>query len=194
MGGGVWNKDPQGRWPPNVIHDGSDEVLAGFPETGAGDNRGQCNGTRPGGFGNVGADIGAGEPNGGVYPDSGSAARYFYCAKAGKLDRLGSDHPTIKPVHLKRWLVRLVTPPSGLVLDPFAGSGATGVAAAVEGFRSILIELRPEAVADIERRLAYIRGEGRTTAIEAARLKKPEARGKARGDDSPLFAGLGEKP
>ncbi len=118
----------------------------------------------------------------------GSAARFFFSAKAGKLDRLGSDHPTIKPVDLKRWLVRLVTPPGGTVLDPFAGTGTTGLAAMIEGFDAILFEKRPKAVADIERRLAHARGEGRTTAIEAARLSTPKAARKARGGDTPLFA------
>lgn len=70
----------------------------------------------------------------------GDWARYFYCAKAGKADRRGSDHPTVKPQALMRWLVRLVTPPGGLVLDPFAGSGSTGWAADAEGFDCTMIE------------------------------------------------------
>jgi site-specific DNA-methyltransferase (adenine-specific) len=132
-----------------------------------------------GGFGGTDA-----EPA--FYGDSGSAARFFYCAKAGKLDRLGSDHPTVKPVALMRWLVRLVTPPRGLVLDPSAGTGSTAIAAFVEGFPFVMCELRPEAVADIERRLAHIRGLGRTTALEMARLDG-KGYAKARGDDLPLF-------
>jgi len=75
------------------------------------------------------------------YGSEGGASRFFYCAKASKADRgPGNAHPTVKPVELMRWLVRLVTPPGGTVLDPFAGSGTTGQAAIIEGFHSILIE------------------------------------------------------
>jgi site-specific DNA-methyltransferase (adenine-specific) len=88
-----------------------------------------------------------------IYSDSGTAARFFYCAKADKTDRAGSKHPTVKPIALLRWLVRLVTPPGGTVLDPFAGSGTTGAAALAEGRRAILIEREPEYIADIRRRL-----------------------------------------
>lgn len=87
-----------------------------------------------------------------------SASRFHYSSKADASDRLGSKHPTIKPVDLMRWLVRLVTPPGGLVLDPFAGSGTTGMAAAMEGMRAVLIEREAEYVADINRRLAHMRG------------------------------------
>ena len=131
----------QGRWPANLIHDGSEEVLAGFP----------------------------GE-------DSGSAARFFYCAKASKRDRdegledlpilrvkmnNGNDaegdpvsdrftkqarnhHPTVKPTDLMRYLCRLVTPPNGIILDPFMGSGSTGKGAMLQGFRFIGIEREAE--------------------------------------------------
>jgi site-specific DNA-methyltransferase (adenine-specific) len=138
---------PAGRWPANVVHDGSEEVLAGFPE--------QVSGSRAAG---VRTGIGYGSSatgDGGPAIDGsrGSAARFFYCAKASKADRAGSKHPTVKPLALMRWLVRLVTPPGGLVLDPFAGSGTTGQAATEEGFRSVLIEQEPEYLADIERRL-----------------------------------------
>lgn len=63
-------------------------------------------------------------------------ARFFYCAKASRQDRgLGNNHPTVKPQALMRYLVRLVTPPGGIVLDPFMGSGSTGKAAKAEGFK-----------------------------------------------------------
>lgn len=88
------------------------------------------------------------------WTDSGSAARFFYCAKASAKDRAGSKHPTVKPVALMQYLVRLVTPPGGLVLDPFAGSGTTLQAALMEGFSVIGIEKEAEYVADIRRRLA----------------------------------------
>lgn len=146
-----------GRWPANVLHDGSDEVLAGFPATDS--VRSEVT-SKPGAvYGN-----GAGLPShSGVYgfDDSGSAARYFYSAKAGPLDRIGSKHPTIKPVDLMRWLVRLITPPGGHILEPFAGSGSTGIAALAEGFDCTMIDLEADHVADIERKLAFLRGEGR---------------------------------
>lgn len=76
--------------------------------------------------------------------DTGGASRFFYCAKASTADRgAGNDHPTVKPVELMRWLVRLVTPADGVVLDPFAGSGTTGVAAEIEGRRCVLVEREP---------------------------------------------------
>lgn len=146
-----------GRWPANVLHDGSDEVLAGFPQSES--SRGEVT-SKPGAiYGN-----GAGLPSHtGVYgfDDSGSASRFFYSAKAGPLDRIGSKHPTIKPVDLMRWLVRLITPPGGLILEPFAGSGSTGIAALAEGFDCTMIDLEADHVADIERKLAFLRGEGR---------------------------------
>ena len=79
--------------------------------------------------------------------------RFFYCAKANANDRAGSKHPTVKPVDLMQWLVRLVTPKNGVVLDPFAGTGTTGEAAWREGLRCILIEREPEYQADIARRM-----------------------------------------
>jgi site-specific DNA-methyltransferase (adenine-specific) len=141
-----------GRWPANVCHDGSDEVLAAFAAFGKlTSNSTGCGATVAG----IGYHGGAqGKPVGARPTDTGSAARFFYCAKAGKADRAGSKHPTIKPVALMRWLVRLVTPPGGVVLDPFAGSGTTGAAALAEGRDAILIEREPEYIADIRRRLA----------------------------------------
>jgi transcriptional regulator with XRE-family HTH domain len=96
---------PEGRWPANLIHDGSDEPCELL----------------------------------------GDAARFFYCAKASKSDRGdGNGHPTVKPTELMRYLCRLVTPPGGVVLDPFMGSGSTGKAAVLEGFRFIGIEREAE--------------------------------------------------
>lgn len=99
---------PSGRWPANLIHDGSEEVSDPL----------------------------------------GSAARFFYCAKASKADRddgcEGNHHPTVKPTDLMAYLCRLVTPPGGTVLDPFTGSGSTGRGAMREGFNFIGFELSPE--------------------------------------------------
>ena len=83
----------------------------------------------------------------------GEGGRFYYCAKASKEERRGSRHPTVKPVPLLRWLVRMVTPPRGTVVDPFAGTGTTGEAAFLEGFNCVLIEREPEYQADIARRM-----------------------------------------
>ena len=103
---GVGGHDPNiGRWPANLIHDGSDEVTELL----------------------------------------GDAQRFFYCAKASKADRSeGNTHPTVKPTDLMAYLCRLVTPPGGIVLDPFMGSGSTGKAAMLDGFRFIGIEREAE--------------------------------------------------
>lgn len=151
-----------GRFPANLIHDGSPEVLAGFPETASGTGAVKRE-TGSDAAGNRGAALGAeSRPSGTVMScigDSGSAARFFYTAKADASDRLGSKHPTVKPVDLMAWLCRLLTPRGGLILDPFAGSGTTGMAAMREGFDAILIEREAEYVADIHRRLAHVKGE-----------------------------------
>ncbi len=143
--GGQGPKTVEGRWPANLIHDGSEEVVGLFPETKSGQPMNRMH-TDPG------RHVASGASRGGIYMhtgfgDSGSAARFFYCAKASKADR-GDDnnHPTVKPTDLMRYLCRLVTPPGGVVLDPFAGSGSTGKAAALEGFRFIGIEREAEYV------------------------------------------------
>jgi DNA modification methylase len=124
-----------GRWPANLILDGSDEVVGLFPDA------------KSGGSGNDKIKVGGNcygkykDRKGGQQPpSSGSAARFFYCAKTSKKDREGSTHPTMKPTDLMRYLCRLVTPPEGIVLDPFMGSGSTGKAAMLEGFQFIGIE------------------------------------------------------
>jgi site-specific DNA-methyltransferase (adenine-specific) len=86
------------------------------------------------------------------FGDSGPAARFFYSAKASKADRNGSKHPTVKPISLMEWLCTLITPPGGTVLDPFAGSGTTGIAATNKGFSAVLCEREAEYVTDIKRR------------------------------------------
>ncbi len=143
-----------GRWPANVVHDGSEEVLAGFPDTGAGSDRPRNNGE----FKSVAKGRDLPHVTQGHADAGGSAARFFYSSKADAADRLQSKHPTVKPVDLMRWLVRLVTPKGGLVLDPFAGSGTTGMACMAEGFDCTLIEREAEYAADIERRLAHVHG------------------------------------
>lgn len=176
--GEAWTSHTQGRWPANIIHDGSDEVLAVFPETG---KMGAPTDER--GMGGIWSD-GNGKPCGPQHGDSGSAARFFYSAKAGPLDRIGTSHATVKPVDTMRWLARLVTPKGGHILEPFAGSGTTGIAAMAEGFDCTMIELLAEHCADIERKLAYLRGEGASRIIEHSRHK----RNRDSGNDLPLFA------
>lgn len=143
-----------GRWPANVIHDGSEEVTGAFPDTGASSS--YTRGSDDARSCQVVAKK-AGEHHVG-YSDPGSAARFFYSAKADAADRLGSKHPTVKPIDLMAYLVRLVTPPGGVTLDPFAGSGSTGMACLREGFDCVLIEREAQYVADIHRRLAHVEG------------------------------------
>lgn len=173
-----------GRWPANIVHDGSDEVVSCFPEA-------------PGQLRAVGPQHGAktsvntyGDygPRDDFAPrlDSGSAARFFYTAKADKLDRIGSKHPTVKPVDLMQWLVRLVTPKGGLVLDPFAGSGSTGEAAWREGMRCILIEREEEYQADIAERLRLANAGPATRRAKAVK--------QAANDNLPLFGGVADAP
>ncbi len=180
-GSGATN--PLGRWPANFIHDGSEEVVALFPDTKSGKmgpwNNRTTNGSPNGIYGKFDEE----HPLSETYGDSGSAARFFYCAKASKADRdEGCDklqersagecvdrvegsagmespragagrtsgsrnhHPTVKPTDLMRYLCRLVTPPSGIVLDPFMGSGSTGKAAMLEGFAFVGIEREAEYI------------------------------------------------
>ena len=156
-GGARTGAKREGRWPANVIHDGSEEVIAAFPES---DGQLASVGPQHGPKSSVNTygDYGPRKtfnPRG----DSGSAARFFYSAKADAGDRLESKHPTVKPVDLMAYLVRLITPPGGTVLDPFAGSGTTGMACLREGFNAVLIEREAEYVADIHRRLAHVKGD-----------------------------------
>ena len=174
-----------GRWPANIVHDGSADVLAAFPDSdGQRAEVGPQHGAKPGV--NVYGDYGPRET---FAPrnDSGSAARFFFSAKADADDRLGSRHPTVKPVDLMQWLCRLVTPPGGTILDPFAGTGTTGEAAWREGFNAVLIEREAEYQADIARRMGLCRSGPATRSAESAKARyagKPV-------DDGPLFGGTG---
>lgn len=167
-----------GRWPANLIHDGSDEVVAAFPDSVS------CNSpseARP-----IGSILGGARSQGAIYPgERGSAARFFYSAKADADDRLGSKHPTIKPLDLMQYLIRLVTPRGGVVLDPFSGSGTTGEAAWREGMRAVLIEREVEYQVDIRRRMKLVLagpGERAREAIKERMKDKP-------ADHGPLFGG-----
>lgn len=163
---GCGHSHPDGRWPANVVHDGSPEVMDAFAAYGESKSVGGYRGAgkRDRGYG-MAADADK-RPIG--FGDTGTAARFFYCAKASKADRAGSKHPTVKPVALMRWLVRLVCPPGGTVLDPFAGSGTTGEAAMLEGMNAVLIEREAEYADDIRRRTARWSGTDRPLLAEAA--------------------------
>ena len=132
-----------GRFPANVIHDGSQTVLNLFPDTKSGAD---CKRKKPHETNAMAGTVGILDREEISYGDKGSAARFFYCAKASKKDRGENNHPTVKPTDLMRYLCRLVTPPGGVVLDPFMGSGSTGKAAQKEGFEFIGIEREPEYV------------------------------------------------
>lgn len=179
---GEWIPTKDGRWPANIIHDGSEEVLAAFPDnltSGANglEIKGDQDRTAYGTFN-------GGERSHSYDSNSGSSARFFYTAKADADDRLGSKHPTVKPVDLMQWLVRLVTPRGGLVLDPFAGTGTTAEACYREGMRCMLIERETEYQADIRRRMALVMAgpeERSRESIKAKTKDQPQ-------DHGPLFA------
>jgi hypothetical protein len=144
----------QGRWPANLIHSGEDEVVRLFPQQAGtaapvhkrnGDKFRSAYGAFQGNIDEAGSTF---------HADTGSAARFFYTAKASRDDRSdGNTHPTVKPTDLMRYLCRLVTPPGGTVLDPFMGSGSTGKAAMLEGFEFIGIEREPQYFAIAEQRI-----------------------------------------
>ena len=184
-----------GRWPANFIHDGSDEVVALFPDTKSGAVKPYQRANRDSYSGSMPAESTFNKEG-----DSGSAARFFYCAKASKRDRnegldgfeaketfalnaggrekktaqgdwdnvtkrwisqpKANHHPTVKPTSLMQYLVRLVTPPNGIVLDPFMGSGSTGKACAYEGFDFIGIDQSAEYVEIARARIEYAQKQG----------------------------------
>jgi site-specific DNA-methyltransferase (adenine-specific) len=145
----------KGRWPATICHDGSQQVLDLFPQSKSTGGQASLGAFRNGDVYGKGRDEKEKRDPG--YGDEGSAARFFYSAKASKADRAGSRHPTVKPVSLIQWLVRMVTPPGGTVLDPFAGSGTTGMASAMEGFKSALIEREEEYQNDIRNRFVLFK-------------------------------------
>lgn len=147
MGSEPYRSNTAGRWPANVA---LDEEAAAMLDAQSGDRQ-------SGDYGRLGyRGFGVG-PMPAIQGDNGGASRFFYTAKASSGERhyAGRNaHPTVKPVDLMRWLCRLVTPPGGLILDPFCGSGSTGVAALAEGFTFIGCELNADYVAMARRRIA----------------------------------------
>ena len=139
-----------GRWPANVILDESQAAAldAQSGDTGNGwkKNYGEKYAKESRQY-EGGSFAGGGYKGGSTYADSGGASRFFYTAKANSSERPNVDgvaHPTVKPLDLMRYLVRLVTPPGGTVLEPFAGSGTTAEACIIEGFKCIAIEMTDE--------------------------------------------------
>ena len=171
----------KGRFPANVVHDGSDEVVGAFPKTSSGEFLPHHRASGAGKLGTFEMRDRTGEVHP-TYGDSGSAARFFYSAKADADDRVASKHPTVKPVDLMQWLVRLITPRGGVVLDPSAGSGTTGEAAWREGCRAVLIEREAAFQEDISRRMHLAERPAKRAAIVKGRGKLGGAEG------TPLFA------
>lgn len=195
-----------GRWPANLIHDGSDEVLAAFPD--AKGQQGALTGAEPsarGGAANCYGAMDRGHVSTPRVDVETSAARFFYCAKASRQDRNegvtsgrapavasgatmrdredadwparnGNHHPTVKPTDLMAYLVRLVTPAGGVVLDPFMGSGSTGKACMREGARFIGIEMQADYLAIAEARIKYEIGAVARRAAELAEQQRMAGR------------------
>ena len=144
----------QGRWPANLF---LDEVAAKELDEQVGETGNQWKKNYGEQYANEERQYGGGTFGGGgykgnsTYTDSGGPSRFFYTQKAKKSEKTEGAHPTQKPIDLMRYLVRLITPPGGIILDPFAGSGTTGIAAIKEGFDFVGIE-QDESYCDIARR------------------------------------------
>jgi site-specific DNA-methyltransferase (adenine-specific) len=184
----IASADPSGRWPANVILDEDAGAMLDAQSgllRARGNRTAKVHGNHDGTSYVLPSTIEHGNPS-----DSGGASRFFYCAKASKREReagLGhldeqrrtdgrdgdcdnprlrtsarrNTHPTVKPLSLMRWLVRLITPPGGLVLDPFTGSGSTGCAAVAEGFRFTGCELSDEYAEIARARIAHWKEQAR---------------------------------
>ena len=175
-----------GRWPSNLLIDDSPEVVGCFPSSSSGFmGRTRVEARRE----VFGADRKGGWTTSETYGDSGSAARFYYCAKASRAEReagcwdvppkkrddtreegspggdnprnrgakpIHNSHPTVKPIALMRYLLRLITQPErNLILDPFAGSGTTGIACALARIPCVLIEQDPHHVEIIKARIQW---------------------------------------
>jgi len=137
----ISNVSALGRFPANLT---LDEDAAALLDAQSGELHTGAMAGRYDGMGYHGSDGGREEHHA---ANSGGASRFFYCAKTSPSER-GADnrHPTVKPFELMSYFAKLITPPKGMILDPFFGSGATGLAAASNGFRYTGIELNPEYV------------------------------------------------
>lgn len=193
-GGSTWlgidaARTETGRWPCDVVHDGSAVVEEIFPQdTKSGGGRKGEDGLRSYVNRKNANCFGPFKGTGGVYDperdavyvttptyhDSGSASRYFYCVRASRNDRneglpagMINTHSCVKPVNLMRWLARLTTPPGGVILDQYAGSGSTGKAAMLEGFGFVGIEREEEYVTTARYRIEHARKTARSAALAA---------------------------
>lgn len=188
-----------GRWPANIAHDGSDEVIAAFPQS-----DGARAAVKPTSGRKTQQILGSFKANSDSTPrgDGGSAARFFYSAKATEGERIfecrecgahtigrpdcGHDpeklrtHPTVKPIDLMRWYVRMIMPAGGLVLDPFAGTGTTAAAARAEGMDALLIEQDADHVRDCSVRLGISIDEALTRPVQGRAVNQTAC--------GPLFA------
>ncbi len=198
-----------GRWPANICHDGSAEVIEAFAEYGERGAIAPVHTRSTDKFRSTYGEFKGNVDEGGLTfrADSGTAARFFYSSKASQGERIfeckvcgahtigkpncGHDdewradrtklrtHPTVKPISLMRWYVEMVTPPGGLVLDPFAGTGTTAAAAREAGFSSLSIEASSDHVRDIGVRIGI--------SVEDLISAKVEARNCEHGDQHDLF-------
>lgn len=153
------NPHPAGRWPANVL---LDDVTAELLDEQTGE---LAPGNHPAKRRGIGFTENGGHANAGTEgerrpTEAGGASRFFYVAKAAKRERsaglpegMVNDHPTVKPVELMRWLIRLVAAPGMTIVDPFCGSGTTGIAAEIEGVSSVLIDDHPIWLDIAERRI-----------------------------------------
>lgn len=164
---------PLGRWPSNCLFD-EEAAQALDEQSGVTKGGGKTTGkfTSKSGFGGGSISV--------DYADSGGASRFFYVAKASKRERnagLGEDkctHPTVKPIRLMEYLVRMVTPPGGIVLDPFMGSGTTGCAAVKLGYQFIGIEREAEYIEIARRRIEHWLAQAPDTEPDDDQLSFPE--------------------
>ena len=138
--GGAPKENINGRWPANVIHDGLEEHWAKFfycTKASKQDRNEGCEAMEEKQYSHDGREV---------------AINNAYQRNASKA---GNYHPTVKPTALMQHLIKLITPPNGVVLDPFMGSGSTGKAAALDGFSFIGIDLDPEYVAIAKARIDF---------------------------------------
>jgi site-specific DNA-methyltransferase (adenine-specific) len=160
IGGGKDTQPPSvhiGRWPANIA---LDETAASILDQQSGVSTSTAKPRNNNDFESVSKGAEKANTTFG-HEDTGGASRFFYTAKASRHDRnagglADNTHPTVKPTELMRWLIRLVTPPGGIILDPFGGSGSTGLAARAENTRCILIEREPEYLNIIRDRLSQL--------------------------------------
>ena len=153
---GTTEQHTKGRWPANVIHDGSDEVLAEFAKYGESkSSQMQFLERKRKGFMLSGSENNLQKANSpDQYGDTGTAARFFYTAKASRSERgEGNTHATVKPLSLIQYLCRLITPRGGTVIDPFMGSGTTGYVALGMQYNFIGIEKEADHYEIARRRL-----------------------------------------